>query len=171
MKKLLLVALSTFAMSANAWEPTFYAGSSFSTWIFKDHSYGHNFGISALEGVGGAYIFPYISVEARAGAGLTSSTEGDYKVGMDYYASAYFRPYLSNEKASLYGLLGVTTLGISVEELGTELDQDPETGVSYGLGVSFTTSERTQLTAEWKRLMNAEEFDMRGGSIGFTYKF
>ena len=68
----------------------------------------------------------------------------------------------------MYGLLGVTTIDL---EASTGPSDDTHTDISYGIGVSFVMSPNVDLTAEWKKLINADEFDMRGGTIGFVYKF
>ncbi len=178
MKKLLLLGLSTFAISAHAWQPTYYVGSGLSAWQFKQSDIGHNFTISTVEGLIGVELTPYTSIEGRLGGGLNTAREwitlpGDaeqteVEVEAKYFGSLYFKPHLKNEKASLYGLLGVTTIDL---EANTGPSDDTHTDMSYGIGVSFVMSPNVDLTAEWKKLINAEEFDMRGGTIGFVYKF
>lgn len=184
MKKLLLVALSTFAVSAHAWEPawepTYYAGSSVAFWQYKQSDpdvINANLSVQSLEGVAGVRLTPYTSVEARAGAGLNTAREltdegtGHAELKMNYFGSVYFRPHLTNEKASLYGLIGMSTVSIEAAMPGATLAEGETTAVSYGIGVSFVMNPNVDFTAEWKRLINAEAFDMRGGSVGFVYKF
>jgi outer membrane autotransporter protein len=168
MKKLLLVALSTFACSAHAWEPKFYAGASLSTWGINLHTVNAELHLQTLEITGGAVLLPYISLEGRAGGGFTNARDysANEDVSLDYYTSAYFRPFLANETATLYGLLGGTTL-----QLNRKGASSSTTDASYGVGVTFTTSPHTQFVAEWKKLVNAEDFDISGGTVGFTYQF
>lgn len=205
MKKLLLTTLSLFTVSAHAWEPSFYAGANygseqtkFSTPPVADYpAFPFNYTVKALEGQAGIILTPYISLEARVGAGLgesteswqdieeeddgtitiNSSAEGTYKT--NYYASVYFRPYIANEKASLYGLLGYSTIDYDYSVLTTvggavdaDADlSDTDSGLSFGVGVSFVMSPNVDLIAEWKKTINADDFDMRGGHVGFIYKF
>jgi outer membrane autotransporter protein len=132
--------------------------------------------VPTLEITGGALLFPYISVEGRVGAGFTDGTDTDvdevtgmvteYAGSLDYYTSAYFRPYIANETASLYGLLGGTTV-----KLRRQGESSETTDASFGVGVTFTTSPRTKFVAEWKKLINADDFDISGGTVGFTYQF
>ena len=169
MKKPLLAALSTFAISAHAWEPTYYVGSSLASWQYKqtEPAVDHNFNVTSAEGLAGIKLSPYTSLEVRAGAGLNTAREAEFEVEMNYFGSLYFKPHLSNENASLYGLIGMTTVSID----GNSGAEDETSAVSYGVGVSFVMSPHCELTAEWKKLINADAFDMRGGSVGFIYKF
>lgn len=172
MKKLLLLGLSSLAVTAHAWEPTYYVGSGASSWQFHPHEFGHNFTIGTIEAQAGVDLTPYTAVEGRIGAGLNTAREtiNSVEVEMEatYYGSIYFKPQLRGEKASLYGLLGMTTVEMDVN---TQLESDTYTDMAYGIGVSFVMSPHVDLTAEWKKLINAEEFDARGGTIGFNYRF
>lgn len=198
MKKLLLLGLSTFAISAHAWEPSYYAGAGFSPWKINSQSTYLDYTVQTLEGFAGINLFPYISLEARVGAGINEGRDTLYFIVAEdddgnpatpavdvlyaerataeitYFASAYFRPYISNEKASLYGLLGITTIDIETNAYSVEgglPNSDTENAASFGLGVSFSMTPNIDVVAEWKKLINADDFDIRGGTIGFAYKF
>ena len=194
MKKLLLLGLSTFAISAHAWEPSYYAGAGFSPWKVNSQTTFLDYSVQTLEGFAGIVLFPHISLEVRAGAGINEGRESYYYIEQEtdpdtnetvdalfhttataevkYFASAYFRPFISNDRASLYGLLGVTTVQIESNASAIDLPQDDsENAVSYGVGVSFAVNKNFDVTAEWKKLINADDFDIRGGTIGFAYKF
>lgn len=194
MKKLLLLGLSTFAISAHAWEPSYYAGAGFSPWKVNSQTTYLDYSIQTIDGFAGIVLFPHISLEVRAGAGINEGRDTLYYVipetdpetnelvdvlysatastEIKYFASAYFRPFISNDKASLYGLLGVTTVQIDSNEYAIDLPRDDtENAVSYGIGVSFAMTPNIDVTAEWKKLINADDFDVRGGTIGFAYKF
>lgn len=188
MKKLLLLGLSTFAMSAHAWEPSYYAGAGFSPWKINSQVAPVDFSVQTLDGFAGIVLFPHISLEARVGAGINEGRDTVYFVGVDpdtdeegiyelrlgteitYYASAYFRPFISNDKASLYGLLGVTTVELESNTPNMP-NGDTENAASFGFGVSFSMTPNIDVVAEWKKLINADDFDIRGGTIGFAYKF
>lgn len=194
MKKLLLLGLSTFAISAHAWEPSYYAGAGVSPWKVNSQTSFLDYSIQTIDGFAGIVLFPHISLEVRAGAGLNEGRESFYYVEEEidpntnepvealyyttatteikYFASAYFRPFISNDRASLYGLLGVTTVQIESNAYAIDLPRDDsENAVSYGVGVSFAVNKNIDVTAEWKKLINADDFDIRGGTIGFAYKF
>lgn len=185
MKKLLLIALSTVAISglatsANAWEPSFYTGANAASWQYKQSDLPSNFNIITLEGLAGITVFPYLAVEARVGAGITTGRETvwflnendeeegiTFEVDARHFASLYFRPQITNEKASLYGLLGITTIDLDSDTGGSTSD----TNASFGVGVSFVMNPAVSITAEWRKLINADNFNLRGGSVGFTYSF
>lgn len=196
MKKLLLLGLSTFAISAHAWEPSYYAGAGFSPWKINAQTSYLDYTVQTLDGFVGINLFPYISLEARAGAGINEGRDTLYFYGLadddddpatppveallagtataelTYYASAYFRPHITNEKASLYGLLGITTVEIDSNEYSVDMPKgDTENAASFGIGVSFSMTPNIDVIAEWKKLINADDFDVRGGTIGFAYKF
>lgn len=178
MKKLLLIALATSAMSAHAWEPNLYAGSNFSSWQYTQSrpALGSNFNLWTLEGVAGVELFPYVTLEGRAGVGLNNDRlipEGSAQmVGIEatYFGSVYFRPVLENDKASLYGLLGYTSMEFegTVDEVAGSYSHD---GLSLGMGVSFVMNDKVDFHAEWKQLLDAESVRVRGASVGFTYTF
>src|SRR5690606_34143991 len=178
MKKLLLVALSTFAVSAHAWTPGFYAGSNYGTYQLtqSNPALDANFTVLTVDAVAGIKVLPYVTFEARVGAGLNRDSETPPDLGIrveietKYYGSLYFRPELRNDRASLYGLLGYTTMELDGEpqSANSETTQD---GLSYGLGMGFVMHERVDLRVEWKRLLNADSIGVRGASVGFTYSF
>ncbi len=187
MKKLLLIALASSAMSAHAWDPNFYAGSNFSTWQLTAAApdIDSNFNLWTLEAVGGFKLFPYVGLEGRAGFGINSDTgrrgagvdaedmpiEGQpIEIGGNYFGSLYFRPVIENERASLYGLLGYTTMeaDITEDDITSAGSFD---GLSLGMGVSFVMTPNVNFHAEWKQLVNSDDIRIRGASAGFTYKF
>jgi opacity protein-like surface antigen len=182
MKKLLLLGLSTFAISAHAWEPSYYAGAGFSPWKVNSQAISLDYSVQTIDGFVGINLFPHISLEARVGGGINEGRDSYYyldggdimelRTGTEitYYASAYFRPYIANERASLYGLLGVTTIELDTNSPGMT-SEDTENAASFGIGVSFSMTPNIDVVAEWKKLINADEFDIRGGTIGFAYKF
>lgn len=182
MKKLLLLGLSTFAFSAHAWEPSYYAGAGFSPWKVNSQVTPLDYSVQTIDGFVGINLFPYISLEARVGGGINEGRDNFYYLDgenimeqrtgteISYYASAYFRPYLANERASLYGLLGVTTIELDTNSPGLP-SEEAETAASFGIGVTFTMTPNINVVAEWKKLINADDFDIRGGTIGFAYKF
>jgi len=202
MKKLLLLGLSTFAISAHAWEPSYYAGAGFSPWKVNMQSVPVDFSIQTIDAFAGIELFPHISLEARVGAGINEGRDTYYfwddlideTTGMpvldtdtgepvqvlygaplttelNYFASVYFRPFISNDRASLYGLLGVTTVDMDTNFDGLTAEDYSDSAASFGVGVSFSMSRHIDVTAEWKKLINSDEYDIRGGTIGFAYKF
>ena len=179
MKNLLILALSTVAMSASAQsfkDPQFYWGANYSAWqaAQTEPNIDANFTLYTLEGIVGANLYPHVSVEARAGFGLGSNSESingtQVEFESPYFASFYFRPYLENDKASLYGLIGGSIMDIKLASPSAE-ESETESGLSLGLGISFAVNRNADFRAEWKTLVNSDATDVRGGTIGFSYDF
>jgi opacity protein-like surface antigen len=174
MKKLLLLGVSPWKINSQT--------------TYLDYS------VQTIDGFAGIVLFPHISLEVRAGAGINEGRDTVYYIEQEtdpvtsevvdviysgtattelkYFASAYFRPFISNDKATLYGLLGVTMVQVESNVFAIDMPRDDsENAVSYGIGVSFAVNKNFDVNAEWKKLINADDFDIRGGTIGFTYKF
>ncbi len=181
MKNLLLIALSTIAVSANAWEPEVYAGAGITAYQYQHDTTPTNNKINMLEATAGLNLIEYLGIEARIGAGLNTSTDtlrdadgvaistGEAEV--NFSGSLYLKPQLTNERARLYGLLGYTTVDVTHTQNGVTVLDDSEGGLAYGIGASWMLWPKAELTAEWKKLVNSDDFDVRGGSVGFIYKF
>lgn len=194
MKNLVLIALSTLAVSAHAWEPDIYIGANGAFMQYHNDHTPSNFTLNMVEGVAGLRLIEYVAVEARGGFGFNTARDTYYElvdtgtvdtdgnaiftenaipgeVELGGYGSFYFKPMLENEKATLYGLLGYTIADVQHADSTAIWFDDAESDLSYGFGVSFKLWEKAELTAEWRKLINAEDFDIRGGSIGFLYTF
>ncbi len=178
MKSLLFVALSTCAIASHAWTPEFYAGSNAGSYQLtqSEPALDANFTVLTVDAIAGIRVLPYVNFEARLGAGLNRDSETPPDLGVrvevetKYYGSVYFRPELRNDRASLYGLLGYTSMELDAEPQSANSDTTQD-GVSYGLGMGFVMHERVDVTIEWKRLLHADSVGVRGASVGFTYSF
>lgn len=179
MKNLLLIAITSVAMSsahALDLDPEFYAGANYSTFQLSQTSpnVDASFSVYTLEGLAGVALTENIAIEARAGAGLNRDrveVNGQTReVAAQYYGSLYFRPYLNNEKAGLYGLLGVSAISFDAEPKNVD-GEDTQVGLALGGGVSFVTGPNSDFVIEWKQLLNSDAMTMRGVSAGFTYSF
>ena len=218
MKNLFLIALSTVAVSAHAWEPEVYVGAGTAAWQYQHSSSPSNFTTNTIEGIAGMRLAKFIAVEARLGVGLNSpndditftteetdpTTNNKVKMVDDFYGesetafygSFFLKPMISNEKASLYGLIGYTMVDSSFSSLWTTTTttttpgtdtvpgvttvttastqstyDDSEGEVSFGVGASFVMSAHTELTAEWRNVINNDVVKLSGGTVGFIYKF
>lgn len=190
MKKLLLIALSTFAVSAHAWEPTFYLGGNVGSAQINPNRVYSNFSMQSLEGVAGVKLFKYVAVELRgavplgvdsewAKTGINFNDPDDdeddewvvsyMQAGLEYYGSFYLKPFVANEKASLYGLLGYTSVGLDFEP--GLADDDTDAGPSWGIGFTYKLSPKVDFVLEWKEIIAADNFNIAGGAAGFTYSF
>ncbi len=179
MKKVLLILLSTCAASAHAWKPEFYAGSNYGSFQFEQSEprIDANFTMLTLDVMAGIRVMPYVTFEGRVGTGLNRDSETvppetgtRIEVETKYFASVYFRPELRNDKASLYGLLGYTTMEFDGEPQ-TASSETKQDGLSAGIGIGFVVHERVDVRLEWKRIVDSDSMGARGGSVGFTYTF
>lgn len=179
MKKLLLaastLALSTFAVGANAWEPAFYAGGNLTSSQYSrdaPEDSAARFTILAVDAMGGADLFKYLAVEARLGIGYNEDSAGwadeKHDLRESYYASFYLRPQVKNERAALYALVGATAAEISSSNPDYE---ESDAGPSFGVGVSFVVSPTVDVSLEWKQHIKTDDYNIKGGSVGFIYKF
>lgn len=178
MKKILFIALSTCAASAHAWKPEFYAGSNYGSFQLEQSEpmIDANFTMLTLDVMAGIRVLPYVTLEGRVGSGLNKDGETPPNVGTrievetKYFASVYFRPELRNDKASLYGLLGYTTMEFETEPQGPNAETEQD-GLSAGVGIGFVMNDRVDIRFEWKQIVNSDSVSARGGSVGFTYSF
>lgn len=177
-KLLLAAALSTFACAASA-DDRFYAGGNLAIWNYTEGKQDVKYNVSSLEGVVGFNVWEYINIEGRLGLGLEGSTETvnsiqdgklPTKLTLDNYASVYLKPELKNDTASVYALLGFSSVSASTENAKTERDLSVS-GLSYGLGMGFFVADTAQVTLEYRTLVQDGDYEFQGYSIGFTLGF
>ena len=153
--------------------------------------------VSALEGLFGYQFHEYMKVEGRLGVGIETQSEIHYapievglpqedtpiegqstqvttgdafdsEVGINYYASLYFRPEISNDQATLYGLIGVTHMNIAVTRYDGGFAQTTISEVQTN-GQSDVLS-RTLATTELVESFD-DDLDDTGLSIGIGVGF
>lgn len=139
---------------------------------------GGNVGFTAIDLYGGYKYSPYIGGEFRLGTGLGgdngdveqngATVNADYDLA--YYASAYYRVESANQVAKLYGLLGVTTLGIDFDT-PTQSGSNTETGISYGAGIAFVIDSRSNLNIEYRSLLNTSDAEFTSLGISYDFRF
>lgn len=126
----------------------------------------------------GGQVGPYFAVEGRVGTGISSGTTQvgavDIELEIDSIIGAYAKAIAPlSEQFSLYGLIGFTkveatatgTLGL----ISTSLTGS-ENGISYGVGAALNVSEKAKLTLEWASLLDTDNFEFRGISLGVLVK-
>lgn len=179
MKKLLLVALATFAVAAQAEEDRFYAGGGVGFWNVSQNGHDNLFNVSSIEGLAGINVWRMINIEGRLGAGIedsgelaTNKQDGtlDTEVSLKSYASLYVKPELKNDIAKLYGLLGVTRLDADSTNAKTDRSLSL-TGLSFGVGMGFQLSTSSVINIEYRRLVQDSDYRFSGFSVGFDIAF
>lgn len=186
MKKLLFVALSAFALGAQAEDMHIYAGGGIGFWNVEQNGHDNTFNVGTVEGVIGLNVWKMINVEARAGLGFDSSTErtsekyyennvekgrpADTQVKLDNFVSIYLRPEIKNDVAKLYGLVGYTS--IEAESSNQYADRTLSlSGLSYGVGMGFQVNDATAVNIEYRKLAQQDDFTFSGFNIGFDIAF
>lgn len=197
MKKLLLIALSTsMAMGAHAADTKkFYAGGGVSFWDMKDKSAGQGgLDLTALEGVAGYEILPWLAVEGRAGVGIeresTAFNSGlydqvlnadgntdfkqditDTKGELNYYASVYLKPQIKNDTAVIYGLIGVNTYDVSFVANTTNYEGTYETATDSDGNTTNTIIDFEEVGSSGPRDIDESDTSISvGAGIGFYFK-
>jgi len=166
---LALVLLSTTAMADN--RRGFYVGGGatrLDTGVQTGS--GGTLDFSTLELIGGYHYNWWAGGEVRVGTGLTKdqytngTTTWDYSVSN--HASIYYRPEISNQVAKLYGLLGWGNV-----KLKTDTASGSDSGMSYGAGVGFITSERTNLNFEYRVMLDTSDRKYEAFGINLDFRF
>lgn len=184
MKKHLLCALATLAATPAFAETLydnegFYAGAGISRYQYQEPASGSGLHLETLDLNAGFWFNPLLSAEVRVGTSLgdRESDAGNvlWEVGVDSFASVYWRPEFVNKTAKLYGLIGYSQVEISAEGVTTagaprSLDLS-EGGPSFGAGIGFFYNPDVTVNLEWKQLIDADGFEMSGFTAGVDYRF
>ena len=107
----------------------------------------------------------YIGGEFRVGHGVSN---GEYafsetqraETTIDHYESLYYRLEAANYVAKSYILIGISNLATTTDITGQGSSSDSDTGLSYGAGIGFSSSEgRWNLNFEWRKILDTDDFD------------
>jgi opacity protein-like surface antigen len=134
----------------------------------------------ALELIAGYKHSSLLAVEARLGHG---SDDWDLN-----YASVYYRPSLSLSALEIYGLLGYSSLNLTIDGYYEEADdefyeeeKESFSGVSYGAGVTIPVRKNLVFNLEYRVLMRDTQaatedsykavFTFKGIGANLLYRF
>ena len=119
-------------------------------------------------------IIPVLAFETQFGFDLTDDTNTingrDISLSINYYVGFYARA--SHDVAdfvSVYGLLGLAAAQLEGNTIF--LEDDTETGFSFGLGAIFKLPLDIDGSIEVMQLVNGDAFEIYMASIGASYKF
>ena len=117
---------------------------------------------------------PVLAFETQFGFDLTDDTNTingrDISLSINYFVGFYARlSYDIADFVSVYGLLGMAAAQLDGNTIF--LEDDTETGFSYGLGFMFTLPFDIDGSIEVMQLVNGNAFDIYTASIGASYKF
>ncbi len=119
-------------------------------------------------------IIPALAFESQFGIDATDDTNTfngtDVTLGINYYIGFYLRASFDvADFASIYGLLGMSAAQLNGDTIF--LEDDTESGFSYGLGFTFGLPFDIDGSIEVMQLVNGNAFDIYMASIGASYKF
>jgi len=118
--------------------------------------------------VGWAGIFnPYIAVEARLGG---TGTGTNSLISLDAaFLSALFKPTLPiGDRFELYGLVGVSSVGITRQLPGLPAETASRSGFSYGLGGDARVTPHVLIGAEWVSYISDTNFGAAGNTVNLS---
>ena len=119
-------------------------------------------------------IIPVLAFETQFGFDLTEDTNTingeEISLSINYYVGFYARlSYDIADFVSVYGLLGMAAAQLDGNTI--LLQDDTETGFSYGLGFMFGLPFDIDGSIEVMQLVNGDAFEIYMASIGASYKF
>ena len=119
-------------------------------------------------------IIPALAFESQFGVDLTEATNTvngtPVTLKLNYYVGFYARAsYDVADFVSIYGLLGMAAAQLEGDTVF--LEDDTETGFSFGLGFTFSLPFNIDGGIEVMQLVNGNAFDIYMASLGASYKF
>lgn len=119
-------------------------------------------------------IIPVLAFESQFGFDLTDDTNTingrDVSLSINYFVGFYARASFDvADFASIYGLLGMAAAQLDGNTIF--LEDDTETGFSFGLGATFKMPLGIDANIEVMQLVNGDAFEIYMASIGASYKF
>lgn len=156
--------LAAMVMPVHAQE-NFYLGIDLHNWSF-DSDVGGEWSDIGVRGKLGARIAPQVALEGHLATGGSDRTDGQI-LELDTLYGFFVRGDIPISRyAGLYGLVGFSTLKMSVEN-GSETDGS----VSFGVGGDFAVSNNASLNVDWIRYIGETEYDYSALSLGARWSF
>ncbi|MGM0832876.1 porin family protein [Halomonas qinghailakensis] len=157
----LFVGASTFAASAQAQQPfqypQGYVGGDAMFWSLNPER-GSSRDDVGLRLRGGAQFNDYFALEAHLGSGGS-----DGGAELDHVAGAYAKGIVPiAPEVRLYGLAGFTEV---------DINNDRETGFSYGAGAEMDIAPNVSVGADYMRYLDKSAYDFDAASVGLKYRF
>ncbi|WP_083001735.1 porin family protein [Halomonas sp. GT] len=157
----LLVGAGTFAASAQAQQsfqyPQGYVGGDAMFWSLNPER-GSSRDDVGLRLRGGAQFNDYFALEGHLGTGGS-----DRGAELDHVAGAYAKGIVPiAPEVRLYGLAGFTEV---------DINNDRETGFSYGAGAEMDISSNVSVGADYMRYLDKSAYDFDAASVGLKYRF
>lgn len=139
---------------------------------------GGSVGFSAIELYSGYQYSALVGGEVRLGTGLSrdnaAATINGERINVDYEiaytASAYYRVQAQNEVAKIYGLFGLSSVGLDAFTETGDVSDTP-TSYSYGVGIGFVLGERGSWNIEYRALLHNNDYEFDITALSYSYRF
>lgn len=110
---------------------------------------------------------PNFAIEGRLGFGVDDDTDNGIKAEIEDYFAIYAKPMLPlSDVLTLYGLLGIAETTID-----TNVGDDDDDDISYGIGLSAKTRQGFDLFAEYITLYDDDNVEVSGFNLGANMRF
>ena len=156
-----------------------YAGITYSQLTYDEDGISGDANPTALIGRLGYFVANQIAIEGRLGIGLSDDTvriDGfgqalDVDLELDRLLGFYAVGHLPvGDAASIYGLFGFTDAKATASANGLS-ESDTDSGLSYGFGAEFNTSEQIGLNIEYTQYLDESGYDLSAISAGVKLHF
>ncbi len=129
---------------------------------------------SALVLKAGYELLPFIAVEFRLGAGITSGTRDSFDIKREIEVGALYGGYLKlqtgHKEFNPYIMVGYTSLQLDINGPVASTDGDDE-DISYGIGIEAALSDRLYFNLEYMQYYDIDDITARAIGIGLVAKY
>ena len=179
MKKILLAGiisstLSVVAIAEDNSDPQKYFGVGLGFYTYDEIGFGEADLTSSVFRAG-AKFNEYIAAEGRLGFGITGDSVlylgQEVDVDLNYLFGAYLRAGIpASDKVFPYIVAGFTRGEVAASALGVSVEV-AESDMSYGFGIDIDASDKVTLNAEYINLLDKNEAEVGGVSLGVAVNF
>ena len=139
-------------------------------WDYKEQD-GFNFSPLSLEAGVDYGLLTNLDLRVNIGLGISEEIEilsggNELTFSIDHYINIYLKPKLSIENLSMYPLIGYSTTRFDATYNNHSIS-DTANGFSYGIGASYSFSNSSEITFEWRQQADTDDYELSGFSIGF----
>ncbi|WP_028116572.1 porin family protein [Ferrimonas senticii] len=134
----------------------------------------HSVDFQSFSVFGGFELTDFLAAEFRAGVGdddtyIDVESKKSEAIELNYYIGAYLKPQVKMDNGfTPYVMFGVTRVQYDIPN---EPSLDNETGLSYGVGISYSITENIAIGLEFMSMLERDEAELNSTSIGLSYTF
>lgn len=147
-------------------QENFYTGIDLHNWS-HDPDGASKWSEFGVRGKLGARIAPQVALEGHLATGGSDRADGETRELDSLYGFFVRGDIPISRYAGFYGLVGFSTLKMSVANRSSDTDSS----VSFGFGGDFKVSGNTSLNIDWIRYIGETEYDHSALSLGARWSF